>query len=232
MQKVEVFVIATISVSVSTKLKTLSSCCRCWFFLPLLLSSKQAAKLDTPAQAAIKQKASSSNGSSKRQQHARQQHAARRQQRQRQQHAACGVLRQLQQQLACVVNCTIPRQHSTHTHTGTHTDTNAGTHMWLAKSFLIKLNLMLPNAEALGLFGFILQQIALQTPLLLLLLTTTSNQQRQRQGQGQKQRQRQRQSQSQGSYGVRAGQASVRVRASPTKNANELQNAMQCMHKK
>lgn len=63
MQKVEVFVIATISVSVSTKLKTLSSCCRCWFFLPLLLSSKQAAKLDTPAQAAIKQKASSSNGS-------------------------------------------------------------------------------------------------------------------------------------------------------------------------
>lgn len=118
-----------------------------------------------------------------------------------------------------------------HTHTGTHTDTNAGTHMWLAKSFLIKLNLMLPNAEALGLFGFILQQIALQTPLLL-LLTTTSNQQRQRQGQGQKQRQRQRQSRSQGSYRVRAGQASVRVRASPTTNANELQNAMQCMHKK
>lgn len=97
--------------------------------------------------------------------------------------------------------------------------------MWLAKSFLIKLNLMLPNAEALGLFGFILLQIALQTPLLL-LLTTTSNQQKQRQ------RQRQRQSQSQGSYGVRAGQASVRVRASPTTNANELQNAMQCMHKK
>lgn len=90
---------------------------------------------------------------------------------------------------------------------------------------------MLPNAEALGLFGFILLQIALQTPLLL-LLTTTSNQQRQRQGQGQKQRQRQRQSRSQGSYGVRAGQASVRVRASPTTNANELQNAMQCMHKK
>lgn len=88
---------------------------------------------------------------------------------------------------------------------------------------------MLPNAEALGLFGFILLQIALQTPLLL-LLTTTSNQQRQRQGQGQKQRQRQRQSQS--SYGVRAGQASVRVRESPTTNANELQNAMQCMHKK
>lgn len=88
------------------------------FFLPLLLSSKQAAKLDTPAQAAIKQKASSS--SSKRQQHARQQHAARRQQRQRQQHAACGVLRQLQQQLACVVNCTIPRQHSTYTHRHTH----------------------------------------------------------------------------------------------------------------
>lgn len=103
--------------------------------------------------------------------------------------------------------------------------------MWLAKSFLIKLNLMLPNAEALGLFGFILLQIALQTPLLL-LLTTTSNQQRQRQGQGQKQRQRQRQSQRQGSYRVRAGQASVRVRASPTTNANELQNAMQCMHKK
>lgn len=138
--------------------------------LLLLLSSKQAAKLDTPAQAAIKQKArscsSSSSTGSKRQQHARQQHAVQRRQ-QQQQHsnnntatsttttAACGVPRQQHTRLlAYVVNCTIPRQHSAATHTPLHI------HICVtAKSFLIKLNLMLPNAQARlswFRFGFIL----------------------------------------------------------------------------
>lgn len=143
--------------------------------------------------------------------------------------AACGVPRQQHTRLlAYVVNCTIPRQHSTATHThscnsSTHTPTH--THMCDCKKFFNKIKFNAAKcSSALELvslrFHFALQ-IALQTPL----LTTTSSQSSVRPAGQARPETVPEPEQSQCQRQIKPESASASVQ---TTNANELQNAMQC----